>query len=121
MKNKCMKKNVSGYYVPRTFVEDISHEITKYNPTDEFAMGVAFVLTFLSTDGADGHIPQRVPFAEYVETISELIPKKSQQRQLGNVVIPLPMLKEIVKAAEEFGDEETDVEIYRVRHDGDDK
>lgn len=121
MKNKRMKKNVSGYYVPRTYVEEISHEITKYNPADEFTMGAAFVLAFLSTDGVDGHIPQRVPFAEYAETISDLIPKKGQQIQLDNVAIPLPKLKEIVKAAEEFGDEETDVEIYRVSHDGDDK
>ena len=121
MKNKPMKKNVSGYYIPRSFVEEFYDEIIKHEPSNEFMMGVCFILTFLSTDGIDGHIPQRVPFAEYANTVSELIPKNGQQPKCEEVVIPSPILKEILKTIEKLDGKNVTATICRVRHDGDDK
>lgn len=121
MKNKRMKKNVSGYYVPSAFVKEMLKELTALNPTFEFTLGAGFILVYLSANDAEGSIPQGVSFAEYANTISELIPKNGQQPKRKEVVIPSPILKEILKTIEKLDGKNITATICRVRHDGDDK
>ena len=121
MKNKRMKKNVSGYYVPRAFVKEMSEELTALNPTFEFTIGVAFILAYLSANDAEGSIPQGISFAEYIHAISELIPKSEQQPQRKEVVIPSPVLKEILRTMEKLDGKNITATICHVRHDGDDE
>lgn len=114
MKNKRMKENVSGYYVPSKFVNEISCELMRYEPSFEFIMGVSFVLTFLSTDGKDGHIPQGVLFAKYANRLSDLIPEKGHNQNSKSIEIPFSTLKKILEAAGDDCDDSTMVAIHQL-------
>lgn len=123
MKNKRMKKNVSGYYVPRTFVKEMSEELIALNPTFEFTFGIGFILAYLSASDTEGSIPQGISFAEYTNTVSELIPKMGQQPKHKEAVIPSPIIKEILRTIEELDGKNVTATttIYHARHDGEAK
>lgn len=109
MKNKRMKKNVSGYYVPVNVRNEMLDQMDKVNASSDFKKGVSCTLAYLSAyDERVGICSEGMPFDAFLANCADLIPQE------GNPSIPEPIRKIIEQVAKDLDCDDATVKVYHV-------